>query len=91
MINDRVNCMRYMFTSWRGTYALQIDYSLEYAKVLLRKTFYHLWQGGGLCKGVTACVEKKNFKYGCKWVLQALGRPPKSATLIAVIIAMPPL
>ena len=58
MINDRVNCMRYMFTSWRGTYAPQIDYSLEYAKVLLRKTFYHLWQGGGLCKGVTACVEK---------------------------------
>ena len=45
-------------TSYRGTYALQIDYSLESAKVLLRKTFYHLWQGGGQCKGVTACVEK---------------------------------
>ena len=57
-------------TSYRGTYALQSDYSLEYAKVLLRKTFYLFRLVGGLCKGVAACVEKiKKIKFGVIWRL----------------------
>ena len=58
MINDRVNCMRYVFTSKRYIRSTNWLHFLYIAKVSHGKTFYPLRQGGGLCKGVTACVEK---------------------------------
>ena len=63
MINDRVNCMRYVFTSKRYIRSTNWLRFLYMTKVSSRNPFYLLRQGGGQCKGVAVCVEKnKNFK-----------------------------
>lgn len=58
MINDRVNCMRYVFTSKRYIRSTNWLRFLYIAQVSFRKSFYLLRHGGGQCKGVAVCVEK---------------------------------